>query len=321
MKSRAFALLFGVCCACLPAFGQDTIVHFKGPAFAVSYSGAQLDVNIDGSPDCVFYSEPPVCTADPFFTSCEFPYEIASGANDFLASDFALCQPFGAWIGAVSPAGSDWTSGKPFTNPIPMTIYVSTSGGNANEPESSWLGSLGIQGIGFLGIRFHAVDGLHYGWVRVRLPAVATNQLSSEFAPVIMEWAYETRTDTPIRAGATGFRSDDFRVDFQIGDGGHVSGDSIGSGTVQLIGNTMRYELHLAGHYTTASLERPGHFKSKGKSELNLDRPLISTERGFTVFFGDATLSPSQVMQLRRGALYFVVGDGEVIGRIVPANL
>jgi hypothetical protein len=50
-------------------------------------------------------------------------------------------------------------------------------------------GPIGEQGSGYLGVRFYTVDGDHYGWVYVQGWSV-------------VDWAYETRPNQPIRAGA-----------------------------------------------------------------------------------------------------------------------
>lgn len=46
-------------------------------------------------------------------------------------------------------------------------------------------------------------DGLHYGWIQVRLPGTETGPegFPIEFAPVVVDWAYETRPNTAIIAG------------------------------------------------------------------------------------------------------------------------
>ncbi len=44
----------------------------------------------------------------------------------------------------------------------------------------------------YMGVRFQASDGTHYGWMRLDLPYVGIN------GGYIREWAYETRADTPL---------------------------------------------------------------------------------------------------------------------------
>jgi len=277
MKKLAALVILLVCSFPLYVFGQSTINYFKGPSFPAAGGGTLLDINVDGVPDYIFYSGLAICTENPFFSACEFPYEVGSGTNELLASDYALSQPFGTWIGAISPVGAAWIAAEPLAAEQPLTVYYSGYDWNARKPESYWFGSLGVQGIGYLGVRFHAADGLHYGWIRVRLPALTTE---FEFSPVVMEWAYETSPDTPIRAGATGSTSDEFKMKFRKADG---SADNPGTGTVQLIGNSMRYELHVSGGYGSADLSGPEPPHSKGKPVLNLNRPLIAA-RGFSVF-------------------------------------
>jgi hypothetical protein len=44
----------------------------------------------------------------------------------------------------------------------------------------------------YMGVRFQASDGTHYGWMRLDLPYIGIN------GGYIREWAYETRPDTPL---------------------------------------------------------------------------------------------------------------------------
>ena len=57
------------------------------------------------------------------------------------------------------------------------------------------------------------------------------------------------------RAGATGFTSDEFKVKFRKADG---AADNLSTGTVQLVGNSMRYELHVPGGYGSEDLRGLG---------------------------------------------------------------
>jgi hypothetical protein len=156
-----------------------------------------------------------------------------------------------------------------------------------------------------------------------------------------MEWAYETRPNTPISAGETGWETlqGEFFVDLRNRDGTpHSSGGHPSSGRMQLLGNSLRYELHVAGTNMTAKLKGPAALHSQARPLLHLDRPRIDIRIGcrqfynpegqivqqcdpqFGVFFGEVTLSPAQIIHLRRGALYVTVGDGSVVGRILPAG-
>src|SRR5262249_50742514 len=141
------------------------------------------------------------------------------------------------------PIGEDrlnWTSGTT------LTVYHTGIDFTILTTKPYWLGGLGFSGLGYLGVRFHAADGLHYGLVRVRLPAVYPNQTLLEFSPAVMEWAYETRPNVPIQAGDTGEDRTEFEVRFIYGNG-IVQGEHRSSGKVFIGKNSISYEIHLAG--------------------------------------------------------------------------
>jgi hypothetical protein len=100
---------------------------------------------------------------------------------------------------------------------------------SANVPGVVWLdgfGSLSIEGLtfdtetlfnprpegprfGYLGARFSAADGTHYGWMRVLLePWWEPPYQSGDYIfhlqrqPEVFDWAYESTPNTPIVAGA-----------------------------------------------------------------------------------------------------------------------
>jgi hypothetical protein len=87
-------------------------------------------------------------------------------------------------------------------------------------------------------------------------------------------------------------------------------------GTFILTGNTLRAELTLTGSFDSAEIHGPAEAHSEAKPLWSFGPPLVS-RNGYTAFFGDATLSHGQVMQLLRGALYVSVDGGTMLGFIV----
>jgi hypothetical protein len=180
---------------------------------------------------------------------------------------------------------------------------------------NAWAGPLIRTGIGYLGVRFYAPDGLHYGWIRVR-------QMSSTIgAPIIVDRAYETRIDTPIRAGfiGSGGSSRQFTVNFQESEG--IPGQPVNTGTLILTGDTLRCELTLAGSFSTATIGGPSEVHAHAKPFANLGEPLAARQFAsslFTAFFDDVSLSHSQILQLLRGAIYISVDGGTIVGQISP---
>ena len=67
---------------------------------------------------------------------------------------------------------------------------------------SGWSGPFIVPGGGYLGVRFYAADGLHYGWIHALLAVPEGDTNSLDGTPLITDWAFETRPNTAIIAGA-----------------------------------------------------------------------------------------------------------------------
>ena len=191
------------------ACAQSTIAHFNGPAFPVHaiYSDPQgIDFDGDGMPEFNFWSDGLLCTADVPTSFCVSSFCVgASATNMFLVNGDALVQSAGALISSNASTGAAWSTAQPYGTTLTANWW-SLHGRMVGEEVvySGWDGSLGILTNAFLGVRFQSPDGLHYGWIRVRLPnaATASEGTSYEIVPVVVEWAFETRPDTTIIAGA-----------------------------------------------------------------------------------------------------------------------
>lgn len=313
MKKLSRVILLLVCSS-IYIFGQSTIAYFKGPSFAAT-GEARLDINADGIMDFTFSSGAPICTAS-IPPICVFPYYIAGGTNEILGSDYAAVMPLGALIGN-NVEGETWTTGTE------LTTYYTGWEFHFGTPDPYWLGGLGF-GMGYLGVRFHADDGLHYGWVRVRLPANFPNQTLLEFSPVVMEWAFESRPNTSIHAGDTGETRTEFTVKFLYGNA-IIQGKDYSTGTMWLGKDSLSYQIYLPGSGALTGLTIEP-LESNRKPLANIDFPYILVHlpyvvvrSDFTLLFGEVNLPHGQSIQLSRGR-YYLKRDAEVIAEIIPAN-
>jgi len=318
------------------ARAQDSIVYVSGPSFQIPGNdwARNLDVDSDGAPDFSFWETGVTCTADLPTSSCGWPFLVgAVDMNQMLMIGYDV-QPqwFGEWIGDSAPAGAVWNAPSPSYFGAGLAYWwYSRQGRLIDGPlvQSGWAGPIGHVGVGYVGIRFHAADGLHYGWIRVRLPqqgffSMDAAQTSSsveyvpiegvpiELVPMVVDWAYETRPNTPIRAGAISSNGDSIQLTADFGNAG-------GAGTFILTGDTLRGELTLAGRFTSAEIRGPANIRSKAKPVWSFGPPLVSRE-DYTAFFGEVTLTHGQIMQLLRGAFYVSVENGAVTGLIVPGD-
>jgi hypothetical protein len=297
---------------------QSTI-RYSGPQHIIIPLDrtAALDVDDDGLADFGFGAE----LLTTFDTSEAFLIcSVHAGAGrQFLASgQYAFFQPIGAVVAEARGLTGEWQDDAGLT--------VTKLG------SSTWSGSLGQLGNGYLGIRLSAADGWHYGWIHVRLPLpVDFVSGAGGFTPIVLDSAYETRPGTPILAGDVGSGSDSvqFVVDFRNPDGTPRGlGQYRSTGLFILTGNTFRYEIYLAGAFSLADLRGPASQQSRARPVSSLANPVFYTlppsipfgmPLQFSFFFGELTLSHPQLIQLERGAYYFSVDGGKVVGRLFPA--
>ena len=182
----------------LSGSAQSTIAYFNGPAFSIpgdGYTSTSLDLNQDGIGDFSFSGGPFLCTSDVPSSGCTSAYLIASlNTNSVLCQDYnvVVVMPAGTTIGSVASSNTVWKNSDGATL---VTAFFSPRYGT-----SGWGGPLSLPGAGYLGVRFYAQDGLHYGWIHAWLPD--SRSYWGAPLPVILDWAYETRPDTAIAAGA-----------------------------------------------------------------------------------------------------------------------
>ncbi|MCD6049945.1 MAG: hypothetical protein K0Q55_1348 [Verrucomicrobia bacterium] len=180
----------------LSARAQDTISYFSGPSFSFPADGdfASIDFDRDGTADFSFSGGLFLCTMDIPTSACSTSFNgVPMGTNSFMCNGSSLTVvPAGTTISDTTVSNATW---KNFSSATLATYQFSPKYGT-----SAWGGPLNAAREGYFGVRFSTSAGVHYGWVHARMPEPGTNTFS--FSPVILDWAYETRPDTVIVAGA-----------------------------------------------------------------------------------------------------------------------
>jgi PEP-CTERM motif len=194
----AWASAFGVALMLLAAppkgWTQSTIV-FVTPSVPIYYGpvgdGTQrnLDLNGDGITDLTLFFD--IGGADL----------IPSGSNSVIVIPEVTDVGVNPWVAPLNPG--DTVSATPSSLDPVLQWYnpqIHTGGNPAVGAQAVFDGQLVYEGYwsgrdAFVGLRFEVGGGLHYGWMEIRNdPNIASGQ--------VLGWAYETRLDTPILAGA-----------------------------------------------------------------------------------------------------------------------
>ena len=328
MKKQALHALLSLLCLMATA-AHSAIVYSSGPSFPVppDYATRSIDLNNDGAPDFSFWSSGPICTADVPTSYCSWPYLVgAVGTNQMLAvAHLALLQPFGVEIGSTAPPGAAWSTPFFGAGEVLTARWWSREGQviDGQLVHDGWYGSIGNLGVAYLGTGFYAADGQHYGWVRIRLPSpdLGPGGFPLEFAPAVVDWAYETRPNKPIRAGDIDSSRESVQLTIEFltpHPRPRHPPQVVGIGSFILTGNTLRGELTLAGQFSSAQILDPNHHRATENLVSDFGQPLVSTS-GHTTFFHDATLTRSQITQLLHGAYYVSIDNGALATRILPA--
>ena len=184
MKTRLLATLLILSAPW--AWAQSTIVYSPGPGFWIPVDfvpSATLDMNQDGTVDFTFSAGPWICTMDVPTSYCSQSVFVGTPATNSILNQgyFIASVPPGEWIGNSAPTNEVWSTGS--------YTYLCTYWNSPRYGTSGVEGPIGEQGEGYLGVRFSATDGDHYGWIFVKGQSV-------------VDWAYEMRPYYPIRAGA-----------------------------------------------------------------------------------------------------------------------
>ena len=349
MKKLFLGLTLLVAVQCSPG----AIHYFPGPSFQIGGGGVDFDGN--GAAECAFTSGGMICTADIPVSFCAWPFQVRSGgAGEMLLSGSGVALlPSGSWISAQPPSGASWSA--PDTS-ADLVVFQSSQ----RNPAVRWAGPLADAQAGCLGVQFMAADGLHFGWIRVRLPltAAAPNGFPVEFLPVVVDWAYETSPNTPIKAGQV---DDSIFFTANLSGANEVppnqSGHS-GTGTFTLEsfvdGYALIYRLELAGTLVAKSAgifgpasreERPPRLIADlGYAQIVFQPPppiglvpfspvptslnqsdIVLPPPTAIVYEGLLALSSNQVVQLLCGQLFVDLKSlqfprGELRGQLWPAD-
>lgn len=162
--------------------GQGTIAHVTAPEDFGTFQGGNLPVDLDGdgSNDFNFVSTRGDFSVDG--PSLNAVLALPAGGLDL--GGWAVPVREGATVRAELPDGLVWYE----------TIHTQYGSLPALLTSCMDVGCIGFftGENAYLGVRFQAADGTHYGWMRLELPYVGIN------GGYVREWAYETRPDTPI---------------------------------------------------------------------------------------------------------------------------
>lgn len=162
------------------------------PAVGPGFNAANfVDVNGDGVNDFLLDMQ--------FIISLDSPTsEMSSVLRLGLSSDSSIIgqsyysEPLGEGeiIGPQPASGFIWITNN---YPVPVAEQFQNYRTGLTRP---WDGVLADPAKPYLGVRFSAEDGTHYGWVRFGFKVGPIGSYPG--GPAIIEWAYETQPDTPI---------------------------------------------------------------------------------------------------------------------------
>lgn len=340
MKTRS---LFGILCVSIATLtAQSSIVYVNGPSIPIpggwGFGSGDLDLDNDGTVDFSFWSSGQNCTLAIGSGACGWPFYVkTTTTNEVLTSGNAVSPlQWGLLIGTQIPPNSSWTMPGGFYG---VGIAYQFHSWQIREGiyevlNSGWSGGIAEAGIAYVGLRFWTTDGPHYGWVRLRLPNRFLGQNPPfddgslvgfpivEFAPVVVDWAYETQPNTPIRAGDIGTDGDavQFKVEyFDPSPRNRRPRPVDGTGSLILTDGKLRGELVLSGKVTEAELRGPANLRARTKPVLDFGSPLVS-RTDHTAFFGETSLTRAQTIALAHGLIYVSIDDRDLVGRITPVE-
>jgi hypothetical protein len=293
-------------CGVMAADSQETIVYVHGPSFAVpsveEAGGGSLDLNADGVPDFNFSFGYFLCTADVPSSGCSLTFDITAGGLSGAQVEKGTSQPFfvpfGQIIGETTTSNAAWS-------PPGLNIALSSYFFSPRYGTRGYGGRLTQAGIGYLGVRLLAADGPHYGWVRVRSP------MGAEFAPVVVDWAYEGRANTPLGAGIIGASAESLQFKATCKD----QNGELGIGTFILTDGLLRAEVNMAEAHSVAVIAGPAPAGANAKPAASLGLPLAA-RTNYTAFFREISLQHSSIVRMLHEKYYLSVDDGELLGQI-----
>ena len=194
----SIALALGATAFAPSALGQPFIVHVQpGLGIPVYLAAFQvnptleipLDIDQDGISDYLFSGEGVSVLVRPAANQAQLA-ELATG-RDMGSTLIGLTE--GTLIGDPPIGGIEWVDSSTPNHAVPgQSVFAGCADIGPGFP--ACFGDFNYR-IAFMGLRLQASDGTHYGWVRID----ASIPIGGG---VIRDWAYETRPNTPILAGA-----------------------------------------------------------------------------------------------------------------------
>ncbi len=187
-------LAFGLAPAS-PALAQGTIVYHQPPEPLTGLLGRELDLDNNGLAEVRFYDD---SNSGAFFGIGASGVGTArllvtpQGPNDFGSYLVAFNEGF--LIGGATDPSLFWAADDApirYGQANVFGFYI-PEGGDQVIPDGHFYGA-----TAFMGIQFQIGEEWHNGWMRLR----GTEWLNLGDA-AILDWAYDTRPDMPILAGA-----------------------------------------------------------------------------------------------------------------------
>lgn len=194
-------------CGLVPASlatGQGTIVYHQPASPLFGLVGLTLDLNGDGQVDSRFYSASYV-PASYYATGAS-----GVGTAQLLVTPNAgldggshlLALGPGSLIGGTIDESSLWAgqdAPNSYGDATVLGSYFPEDAGGSLTPVGYFYGTTAI-----MGIHFQIASEWHYGWVRILggTAGVYDGQFFLNPPGWILDWAYDTRPDAPILAGA-----------------------------------------------------------------------------------------------------------------------
>jgi hypothetical protein len=350
-KSWLMPLWLVLACGLVPAnsaLSQGTIVYHRPTEPLFGLVGVELDLNGDGQPEC------------RFFSASYFEASYYATAASGVGSARLLVTPQGPYDSGSYLVG--WNAGYVIGGPTNEWLFWAAKDAPNAYGQATVLGAYipedvggSLIGVGdfygttaFIGIHFQIGSEWHYGWVRIRGGTSGVIGDVFYLAPPgwILDWAYETRPNTPITAGQTKSPIS-FTANFTgANEVPRNNSTHVGHGSFTLDGNTLTCDARVDGLFipTTADIYGPANPNTisrhlitnltlYGVALTNIPPPFNMPDWwqqptsyiGEYLYRGQVTLNQKQIAELLAGRWYVnftsaAFRRGEIRGQIIPSE-
>lgn len=193
MKSRwlFLALMTMLGGGALPVSGEIIRVQHTPPFGPGFHVGAPVDVNVDGTNEFELWVRLTV--------SADYPTSAGSTSIELTPLSevaFSGKMYYAVPVGPGTEVGPELDAELEWVVPSSLFWLASRSQNYRLLITYPWQGVLGDPARPYLGIRFRAADGIHFGWLRFGFQVGSANFFTDGAG--IVEWAYETEPDTPV---------------------------------------------------------------------------------------------------------------------------